>query len=471
MKRHVTRFLALVLTLGIAAAPTPVFASGFQLVEQNGAGLGNAFAGQAAGVTDASAIFYNPAALTSVEKRQFVISVDGVGVSNKFADTGSTRPSLGSLVFPVPLGGTGGEAGGWTPVPSAYFSWQASPRFWAGLGVGAPFGLKTEWDNDWVGRFHAVKSEVKTVNVNPTIAVKATDWLSLGVGADYQRLDAELSQNVGYGGISVGVASAAGGPAAAAGILAQLGGPAGLAREGLGQVKGDDWSWGWNAGVLARLGEPGRLGVSYRSKIKHTIEGDASFTGAPTFATQGPLGTLGSALNARFAPGPVSADVDLPDTLSVAAAYLGPKVEVLGDWTWTGWSSLQDLTVVRGNDVELSDVALKFRDTWRVGGGFNYRLNETWKLKLGVAYDKSPVQDLYRTPRLPDQGRTWVAAGFQARLGKGAVDVGYAHLFIKDASSTLPNQDAPPLSAPQGQLVGTYTAKVDIVSVQYRLSF
>jgi long-chain fatty acid transport protein len=224
-------------------------------------------------------------------------------------------------------------------------------------------------------------------------------------------------------------------------------------------------------GALLRVGDPGRVGVSYRSKVKHTIEGDAAFDNAPTFATQGPLGPLGSALNARFAPGPVKADVDLPDTFSVAAAYLGPKVEVLADWTWTGWDSIQDLTILRDDDSPLSNVPLKFEDTWRVGGGFNYRLNDTWKLRLGVAYDKAPVQDAHRTPRLPDEDRTWVATGFEARIGKGALDVGYAHLFIKDATSDLPNQDDPRASAPAGNLVGDYAAAVNLLTVQYRISF
>ena len=232
--------MVIVLSSAVAAAPMPALASGFQLIEQNGSGLGNAYAGQAAGVTDASAIYYNPAALTRIEKRQFVHlrqphrRLDGVRRHRLDAALPADPPPL---TLPVSAGGSGGDAGGWIPVPNAYFSCQVSPRFWAGLGVNAPFGLKTEWDADWQGRFHAIKSEVKTLNINPTLAVKATDWLSFGAGASYQRLEAELTQNVAYGGIAVGAAAAAAGPAAAAGILAQLGGPAGLAREGQGSVE------------------------------------------------------------------------------------------------------------------------------------------------------------------------------------------------------------------------------------------
>ncbi len=471
MKPTRSKALALVLTLAVVAAPTPALASGFQLVEQNGSGLGNAYAGQAAGVMDASAIFFNPAALTGVPGKQFLISVSPIGVSTKFNDSGSTRPLLGTLPVPVPFGSSGGNAGGWIPVPNGYVSWKAAPRVWVGLGVNAPFGLKTEWEPDWVGRFHAVRSEVQTININPTLALKPTDWLSFGVGVSYQRLKAELSQNVAYGGIAVGAASRFG-PAAAAGILAQLGGPSGIAREGLADMKGTDWSWGFNAGVLAELGDSGRLGVSYRSKVKHRIDGDATFANAPAFATTGPLAALGAGLNARFAPGPVTTDVELPDTLSVAASYAGERLELLGDWTWTGWSSIQELAIFpKGGSEPRSSVPLLFEDTWRVGAGLNYKLDGRWKLRFGVAYDKTPVQDAFRTPRLPDQNRAWTATGFQYKLGaRSVIDVGFAHLFVKDAKSALPNQDSSS-SPPTGKLVGVYPGSVNLLAVQYRLSF
>jgi long-chain fatty acid transport protein len=463
-----------VLALACGLLPGSVLASGFQLVEQNGSGLGYAYSGQAAGVRDASAIFFNPAALTGIEGRQLVLSVEGIGPSDRFTDSSSSPPYLPtSPPFPLPisLGGAGGEAGSWTPVPNGYFSWQAGSQWWVGLGVNIPFGLTTEWDASWLGRFHAVKSSIKTVNINPTVAVKLGDSLSLGAGVSYQRLSAELTQHLAYGGTSFGAAAQAGGPAAAGGILAQLGGPAGLALEGPVDMNADSWAWGWNAGLLLRLGENGRLGASYRSKVKHDLEGDVTFTGAPTFVESGPLGPIGAGLNAEFANGPVTASVDLPDTVSVALAFTGEKVDVLADWTWTGWSSIPSLDIFRASGSELSSVPLKFEDSWRAGLGLGFQLNEHWKLRLGTAYDKTPVQDLYRTPRLPDQNRVWAAGGFEWKVGgKSAIDLGYAHLFMKDASSELPNQSSAS-DPPSGTIVGTYQATVNIVSLQYRVSF
>ena len=114
---------------------------------------------------------------------------------------------------------------------------------------------------------------------------------------------------------------------------------------------------------------------------------------------------------------------------------------------------------------------LRFESTWRAGLGANVKLNDTWTLRLGTAYDKAPVQDEFRTPRLPDNDRIWAAGGFEWKLSqKARVDVGYAHLFIDDASSNLPNQ-ATATSTPVGNLVGTYDAKVDILGAQLTLTF
>jgi long-chain fatty acid transport protein len=466
------RIAALLAAAALAVLPTAfAHASGFQLFEQSASGLGNAYAGQAAGVKDASALFFNPAALTRLDGKQFVLAVNGIGLSTTFSDGGTTRPSLGGTPFPVPLGSEGGNAGKWVPVPNGYFSWQAAKQVWVGVGVNVPFGLESDWTTDWMGRFHALNSKIQAININPSVAFKVNDQFSIGAGVSYQKLTARLSQSVPYGGVSYGVAASVGGAAAAAGILQQLGGLAGLAREGEAVIDGDSTAWGFNVGAQLRLGEKGRFGATYRSKVNHDLDGDATFNNAPSFATTGPLGALGAGLNARFANGPVTAKVDLPDTFSAALAYEGEKFELLADWTWTGWSSIQALTILRTDSTTLNSVPLNFEDTWRAGLGSNVKLNEKWTLRLGVAYDKAPVQDLYRTPRLPDNDRVWAAGGFQWRLSKkSAIDLGYSHVFLSEGSSNLPNQDTP-TSSPRGNLVGTYAAKVDIVSVQYRLSF
>jgi long-chain fatty acid transport protein len=473
--RAALKTIAVVATLALALSPAPVLASGFQLVEQNASGLGNAYSGQAAAVKDASAIYFNPAALTGIVGGNVVLSVEPIIPSYEFNDAGSTPPSLpplpGAPPLGIPLGGLGGNAGGVTPVPNGYFSYQVAETWWLGLGVNVPFGLTTEWESDWMGRFHGTKSSIHAINVNPTVAVKL-GALSLGAGINWQQFDAELTQNTAYGGASFGTALAAGGPAAAAAILAQLGGPAGLAREGLTALDGDSTAWGWNVGLMLEPAEGFRLAASYRSQIEHTLEGTIAFENAPTFVG---LGDLSDGLNYAFSDRPITAGVKLPETLSLAFAWEGESVEVMADWTWTGWSSIPSLDVVDENDLDVTSLVLEFEDTWRAGLGVNFRVSEPVKLRLGVAYDKTPVLDIHRTPRLPDNDRTWLAGGLEWRLNeKHRFDLGYAYLLIDDASSALvalPQDPDYTEKLLKGNLVGSYTGSVSILGLQYTLGF
>ena len=135
------------------------YAAGFQLSEQNASGLGNAYAGQAAAAEDASTIYFNPAGLTRIHYRQIVGALHLIKPSATFSDSGSCTPSVGTGVgtSTCPFGphgnlghlagGNGGDAGDWLGVPNAYLSWEVLPStLWLGMGLNAPFGLKTEWD-------------------------------------------------------------------------------------------------------------------------------------------------------------------------------------------------------------------------------------------------------------------------------------------------------------------------------------
>ena len=333
------RLLALALTFGVAALPTPLFASGFQLVEQNASGLGNAYAGQAAGAKNASAVFFNPALMTRVKGWNVMGSIEPIGVGTTFADSASKGPVAGPLVIPVPLGNDGGDAGKWIPVPNIYGAGQITDRIWVGLGVNVPFGLETDWDPAWMGRFHANKSKVQTINVNPSIAFQVTDTLSLGGGVNYQHLKADLGSSVASGGLTYAAAgqaiAASGQPAAVqaalmASILNQLGGPAGLATEATTLVTGDSNAWGFNVGALLEVGEQAHIGVSYRSKVKHDVEGTVDFTGATALAESGPTAPIGTAINARFADGNVMTTIEMPDTFSIAGGLGAGQARAAG---------------------------------------------------------------------------------------------------------------------------------------------
>ena len=179
-QKPIVQALAAALALGLVSSAE---ASGFQLLEQNASGLGNAYAGSAVIGENASTVFYNPAAMTKLSGGNFSAGLSILKPSYKFKNDGSSDGSAA-------LGSQGGDAGGWAALPNLYGTWQLSERWVAGIGVGSPFGLKTEYDNDWIGRFQSSTFDIKTYNVNPSLAVKASDSVSVGFGLNYQRMEA-----------------------------------------------------------------------------------------------------------------------------------------------------------------------------------------------------------------------------------------------------------------------------------------
>jgi long-chain fatty acid transport protein len=439
--------------LSVAAALTgaasSTYASGFQLMEQNASGLGNAYAGQGASAQDASTIFFNPAGMTRLPGMNAVGAINAIRPSSKFSNTTSTLAPLQTS-----LGGNGGDAGDWAFVPNAYFSWQVNPQIYVGLGLNAPFGLKTEYDPTWVGRFHAIESELKTININPSVAFRINNVVSLGAGISYQKADATLTNAVNYSAAAFG-----------AGGAALLGAIGGAGREGVAKVEGDDWAWGYNLGAMFDITPDTRVGVAYRSSTSYKISGNVTFSNRPAL------------LAAGLPDGAVTADLTLPAIASVNFFHkINPQWDLLADLSWTDWSRIKVLNIMRTSGALLTTTPLNWKDTWRIGIGANYHFNDQWTLRFGTAYDQSPVPDADRTPRVPDSDRTWAAVGAQYRLSKqAAIDFGYAHVFMKDASVNLCNaaQAAanPPACSGKNTLVGNFKNNVNIVSAQFRYAF
>jgi long-chain fatty acid transport protein len=348
--------------------------------------------------------------------------------SFKYSDNGST----GAFASPPASSNDGGDGGDWAYVPNAFFTMAINPKLSFGLALNVPFGLKTEYDTPWRGQLTAVKSEIKSVNINPSIAFKVSDAVSIGAGVSIQKLEAELTS------------------------------VAPLAALGTQTLKADDIGYGYNLGVFFQASPSTRIGAHYRSTIKYELEGTQTFSGT---------GVPNANSN-------VTADLKVPDSFSLSLFQaLGSSWELLADATWTGWSSLQQLTATRTTASSLGGVgstaaSLPFQwdDTWRYSVGANFKLNPVTKFRFGLAFDQTPTNDATRTPRLPDQDRTWAAFGVQYKPSKtGILDFGYAHEFIKDATV---NTGAPPsVTCPPSCLNGTFTNKADIFSIQYSQSF
>jgi long-chain fatty acid transport protein len=413
MMKYPHKVMTWFVAAALAVLAAPALAGGFGIGTQSGSGTGNAFAGGAAAADDASVAWYNPAAMTLLpSNRQAAAAIHLIRPSFKFTNTGSTGAMAGAGT------GEGGDGGDWAAVPNGFYTMSINPRLKFGLALNAPFGLSTEYDPGWRGRFTAVESSLRAININPSLGYKVSDTLSIGGGISIQRLDATLS---------------------------------GIGAAGLVTNKGDDTGFGYNVGMIAQITPSTRIGATYRSAIGYVLEGTVTVSG-----------------NAA-ANGNIKADIKVPDSASLSLfSTLSPKWELMGDITWTGWSDLKRLDILRttasaggGVGSTVSTLLFNWKDTIRLSAGANYRLNEQTKLRFGVALDPTPTNDVDRTPRLPDQDRRWLAFGVQYKPSKqGIFDIGYAHEFIKDARVSTTVTGA-------GTLNGYFRSRADILSLQY----
>jgi long-chain fatty acid transport protein len=417
------KLMALAVAAALGGMASSAVAGGFAIGTQSGSGTGNAFAGGAAAADDASVAWCNPAAMTLIPGKQVAGALHVLKPSFKYEDQGS------SGVFAAQPAGTGGDGGDWAYVPNAFFTMAINPKLSFGLALNVPFGLKTEYEAPWRGQLVGIKSEIKTANLNPSVAYRLSDTVSIGVGLSVQQIEAELT-NCGN---------------AACTVVANL--------------SADDIGYGGNVGILFQLSPSTRIGAHYRSAIKYTLEGTATFSGAAVL------------------DGGVNADLEVPASASLSIFETVGNWELMGDLTWTGWSSVQQLTVIRTTTSAggpagstLTTLPFKWDDTLRYSVGANYKMSPQTKLRFGLAFDETPTIDETRTPRLPDQDRTWAALGVQFRPSKtGILDFGYAHEFIKDAKVNVPGPGQTTCVA--GCLTGTFKNKADIFSLQYAQSF
>lgn len=464
-RRHtcVSRNIAVVATALSIAGPQNALASGFALLEQSAARLGNAFSGTTVVAEDASAMFYNPASLAQLERAQWVLVGSGVKIRSEFENRGS-QAALGQ-----PLGTEGGDAGGWNGVPSAYFAMPLNERLAFGFGFNVPFGLNLEYPDDWIGRFQALNSEIQTFNFNPAFAWQVNDVLTIGVGINYQKMQAELTNAVNY--TSVIAAGAIGMGMSPADVMALIAAnPTLQALQGRAIVRGDDSTWGFNFGATFTMTPDTRLGVSYRSRSDYEVEGFARFEPATTAHALGStVIAIVSAPGGALATTPAAVDLELPDIATASLSHrIGERWELLVDVAWTGWSSVQQLRIERPDGSEVSTTPELWDDIWRYALGASYRMSDTWTLRVGVAFDETPVPDRTRTARLPDAERTWVALGARYDTGAAFVfDFGYAHLFSDDVPL---NQDQGEPAA-FGRLNGEQASSVDIVGLQATYRF
>ena len=436
--------------------------AGFAIIENSASGMGNAFAGAAAVAEDASTVFFNPAGLTNLPGSQLVVAGHIIIPSADFSNRGSyINPALtGGTPVAGTLSGTDDNGGENAFVPNLYYATQINDQLFAGLGVNAPFGLATKYDNDWVGRYHAVRSEISTININPSLAYRLNEHFSLGGGFSAQYISATLSNNVDFGTICYGleaqIPQIPDGSCAAAGMI-----PTG--SDGYAKIKGSDWSFGFNLGAMLHITDHTRIGLAYRSNIKQNLEGSASFRVPANFQA---ILNMGIPL---FSDTGAKADVDLPESASLSLYHaFNDQWAILADATWTKWSRFDELAIRYDNPMQPDTIQPENWDnSMRYSLGATYSPNQNWIFRAGWAYDETPIsRTADRTPRIPGNDRTWVALGLGYRMTESlSIDAAYSHLFIDDTAVDALDHST------GHQLIGTYESSVDIFSAQLNYKF
>lgn len=399
-------------------------ASGFQLREQSAEGLGNAFAGQTAKAYNLSTVYYNPAGMTRLEGDQIAGTATWIAPVAKFS--GSATTPLGASIS----GGNGGDGIKDAAVGSVFAMWDYRPDLKFGLAISAPFGLRSDYEEDWVGRYHAIQSEVTNINVTPSIAYRVNDNLSIGGGLQIGYTKARLTQAVN---------------------LTALGQP-----DGKGTVEGEDLGYGFDVGVLYEFTPQTRVGVNWRSQMSYTLDGDAHF--------QVPAAV--PILVPSLRNSDATANLTTPDTVSFGIYHeLSPHWAVMSDIAWTNWSTFDELRVKYADGRADGVTTENWHDTWFFSLGTTYTMDPQNKFHFGVAYDQAPMDDEDRTARIPDANRYWLALGYTHDFSPNfQASLSYAHIFADKV-------DINETTATAGTLTGEYDAHVDILSASVVMKF
>lgn len=379
------------LSLAVTLASTQIFASGFAINEQSISGMGTGFAGRSSAADDASTIFGNPAGMSRLKREQVTGGAAFLDAHTDISDA-SSRPN----------GGTNdGDMVPFIAVPMGYYVKPIDDHWAFGIGVYAPFGLVTDYENGFAGRYFGSKSEVKIVTLQPTVSYAFNDKVSIGFGPTINRIDGKLESNVSLN------------PRAADGTV---------------KIKGDDTALGYNIGILVQATDSTRVGLTYHSKVKYKLEGD-------TKVNYSLLGALGQNPSQKY---DASLDITTPESVDFSVTHqLNDQWTLYAGSTWTRWSRLKEISV-ENEGVPAALAARGFgtiteeqnwHDTWAHAIGASYQLNKQWVLRTGLSVDQAPTNNENRSPRIPTGDRKIFSLGAGwSPTDDLTIDVAYSYL-------------------------------------------
>ena len=394
-------YSALIGTTALVSVANVAQAGGFSVREQSAEGQGASFAGIAAGGSDLSSMFFNPATITLHEGVQVEGNATAIFPFSKAKDGaggGGGGPSSGNI-------------GKIALVPSTYASYQVNDNLFVGFTANSPFGLVTKGNSAWAGSLHGVESDLFIIQAGPTVGYKVNDMFSVAAAVHGVYTDIKLTNN-----------------------LTAIG-------SGIQTIKGDDWGVNFSVGVLISPTETTRIGIGYNSQTKLKYNGTLKQTAG-----------LNPSRN-------VTAKLTTPGTLNVGVRQqLGEKFTALLGFEWADWSKLKNLNAIdKATGTSASFVDFSWKDSFYYSIGGEYKYSDATTLRAGFAFEDSPVPDATRGVRVPDANRYWLSIGASHQVNEDLkVSLGYTHIIVKDGKVNLPVP---------GALTAKFKQHIDIVSV------
>ncbi|MDH2242686.1 outer membrane protein transport protein [Pseudomonas sp. GD03909] len=395
-----TTWLKTALAVAVGALSTQAMAAGFALNEQSISGMGTSFAGRSSSADDATTLFGNPAGMSRLKREEVSFGMAAIHAKTDI------KNNSGSFSSPVPVlngpidGSNDGDMVPFTAVPMGYYVKPIDDKWAVGVGIYVPFGLVTDYESGYQGRYFGDYSEVRVITVQPTVSYRFNEKLSVGFGPTINRIDGELqsaSPNAG----SLG------------------------SNDGRVKVTGNDTALGFNAGLLYEFTPQTRAGITYHSKVAYTLEGDTKLSGAG-FDVAGASGKYDASL-----------DLDTPESVDVSLTHeLNDQWTLYGGAMWTRWSRFEAIIIendgipgpLQGNLAPIVEEQ-DWHDTWSYAIGAAYKLNREWTLRTGLAFDQSPTNNLHRSPRIPTGDRTAISFGLAWSPNDDVtVDLAYSYL-------------------------------------------
>ena len=425
----------------LASASGSALAAGFGIEDRSTSQLGMSNAGAAAAAEDASTIADNPAGIARLSGPELSAAGTFIDPHLPFRNAGSTFPGG------RPINGRNDDAGGFAPVPSFFYAQPLGEGFSAGVGMFTSFGLATNYQAGWVGRYIAKSTELTTLDFAPALAYQLTPGIAVGISPVLRYSKAKLASAIDFGAIG----AAAGIPGAAPG-----------SADGSIKIKGHAWSAAFNGGVLLQPTDTTRLGIAYFWNDSPGIDGSARF-GRP------PLGDIIARATGSFVDTDAKVVLGYPDRLTLGIVQtITPEFDLRLGASWVQWHSFKEERITFRNPQQPDSVTSEhWHDTVNVSIGGSYRLTPDLVLRAGIGYDQTPLSDpQHRNPRLPDASRITPSVGFGYRITPStSVDVAYQRLIgagnVK-SDETVPTGD---------RTVGYTSLSADIFGVQLNVRF